>query len=92
MYAAGYNPNPQVITILVKAGADVNARDRYNDMTPLMYAAWFNQNPELIATLLNAGADAKAKSSAGKTAFDFAQYNLRLMGTNAYKKLQEASQ
>ena len=92
MYAAGYNQNPQVITTLLKAGADINARDRYNNMTPLMYAAWFNQNPEQITTLLAAGADAKAKSSVGKTAFDFAQYNLKLIGTDACRKLQEASQ
>jgi ankyrin repeat protein len=91
MYAAGYNQNPQVITTLLEARADINARDRYNNMTPLMYAAWFNQNPEVITVLLKAGADAKAKSSAGKTAFDFAQYNLKLMGTDAYRQLQEAS-
>jgi hypothetical protein len=47
--------------------------------------------PELITTLLNAGADAKAKSSVGKTAFNFAQYNLKLIGTDAYRKLQEGS-
>ena len=55
-----------------------------------MYAAWFNQNPEVITTLLNAGADAKAKSRAGKTAFDFAQYNLKLIGFDAYWKLNDA--
>jgi ankyrin repeat protein len=92
MYAAAYNQNPQVITTLLKAGADINARDSCNNMTPLMYAAWLNRNPELIITLLNASADAKAKSSAGKTAFDFAKYNLKLIGTDAYWKLQEASQ
>ena len=92
MYAAGYNLNPHVVATLLNAGADINARDRYNDLTPLMYAAWLNQNPGMITTLLNAGADPKARSSAGKTAFDFAQYNLRLIGTDGYRKLQEASQ
>ena len=91
MYAAARNPNPEVITTLLKAGADINARDRYNNMTPLMYAAWLKQNPEVITALVNAGADAKAKSSAGKTAFDFAQNNLKLIGTAAYRKLEEAS-
>jgi ankyrin repeat protein len=92
MYAARYNHNPLVITTLLKPGADISARDRYNNMTPLMYAAWFNQNPEVITALMNAGADAKAKSSAGKTAFDFAQYNLKLIATDAYWQLQEALQ
>ena len=35
--------------------------------------------------LLKAGADAKAKSGVGKTAFDFAQYNLKLLGTGAVR-------
>ena len=92
MYAAGYNQDPRVITTLLEAGAETDARDRYNNMTPLMYAAWFNQNPELVTTLLDAGADAKAKSSIGKTAFDFAQYNLKLIGTDVDRKLREASE
>jgi len=60
-------------------------------MTPLMDAAMNNHNPEVITTLLKAGADAKAKDSAGKTAFDYAQNNEKLKGTDAYRKLQEAS-
>jgi ankyrin repeat protein len=91
VYAAGYNSNTEVIATLLKAGADINARDSYNNLTPLMYAAWLNQNPELVTKLLDAGADAKVKSSIGKTAFDFAQYNLKLIGTDSYRKLREAS-
>lgn len=45
MCAAGYNSNAEVISTLLRAGADIDARDRYNNMTALMYAAWFNQNP-----------------------------------------------
>ena len=91
MHAARGNQNPEVITTLLNAGANIKAEDRYNNMIPLMYAAWFNKNPEVITTLLNAGADARAQSSAGKTAFDFAQYNLKLIGTDAYRELEEAS-
>jgi hypothetical protein len=41
---------------------------------------------------LKAGADAKAKDVWGKTAFDYAQRNLKLNGTDAYRKIEEASQ
>jgi ankyrin repeat protein len=46
----------------------------------------------VITTLLRAGADAKAKDNYGKTAFDYAQNNEKLKGTDAYRQLQEASQ
>jgi ankyrin repeat protein len=91
MCAAGYNSNAEVISTLLRAGADIDARDRYNNMTALMYAAWFNQNPAIITTLLNSGADAKAKSCVGKTAADFAQYNLKLIGTEILRNLMEES-
>ena len=90
MAAARYNQNPKVITVLLAAGADVNALNIFGG-TPLMYAAEYNQNPEVITTLLKAGADAKAKDNAGKTAFDYAQANAKLKGSDAYRKLNEAT-
>ena len=89
MSAAGNNPNPKVITTLVKAGLDVNAQDDLGE-TALMQAAGGNDNPQVVMTLLKAGADGKAKSNNGKTAFDYAQDNEKLKGTNAYWKLNEA--
>jgi len=90
LWAAWRNQNPEVITILLKAGADVNMKDA-NGCTPLLWAAWGNQNPEVITVLLKAGADAKAKNNQGKTAFDNAQANEKLKGTTALKQLEEAS-
>ncbi|MGA2641059.1 MAG: ankyrin repeat domain-containing protein [Spirochaetia bacterium] len=91
MYAAISNQNPEVITTLLKAGAEIEARDK-DGGTALMYAAISNKNPEVITTLLKVGEDAKAKNSEGKTAFDYAQDNEKLKGTDAYLRLQEASQ
>jgi hypothetical protein len=54
-----------------------------------MYAAGSDPNPEVIITLLRAGADGKAKDTVGKTAFDYAQDNEKLRGTDAYWKLKE---
>ena len=88
--AAGYNKNPKVITTLLKAGADINAQDSLYGSTALIWAA-YAPNLEAITTLLQAGADAKAKSNEGKTAFDYAKDNYYLKGTDALKKLEEAS-
>ena len=90
MYAAEYNLNPEVITALLAAGADVSARDK-DGWTALMEAALSNPDPLVIMALLKAGADAKAKDKAGKTAFDYAQGNEKMKGTDALKQLEEAS-
>ena len=90
MYAAEYNSNPEVITMLLKAGADINAKD-WNAYTVLMWAAYKNPNPEVVMVLLNAGANARVKLGDGVRAFDLAQFNEKLKGTDALKKLEEAS-
>ena len=82
---------PQSVRAAISNGAEVNTRDDYG-RTPLMAAASYTENPEVIPTLLKAGADAKAKNKAGHTAFDYAQYNEKLKGTDAYRQLQRASQ
>ena len=90
MYAARFNKNPEAIATLLKAGAEVNAKDT-DGWTALMWAAWKNQNLRVITTLLKAGADGKAKSNEGRTAFDYAKDNESLRGTDTLKKLEEAS-
>ncbi len=73
-YAARHNENPDVINILLKAGADINARND-NDVTPLHYAAYNDENPDVINTLLNAGADINARDGYGGTPLHHAAYN-----------------
>ncbi len=91
MYAASDNTDPAVITALIQAGADPNAR-RKDGMTPLMYAAEESTNQAVVTALLDAGADAKAKDDVGSAALDYAANNTSLTGTDAYRRLQEASQ
>ena len=90
MEAAEFNTNPEVITTLLAAGADLKALDDCGE-TPLMEAAEYNTNPEMITVLLKAGADVNAKDFQEKTAFDYAQKNARLKGTNTYRQLHETS-
>ncbi len=82
---------PQKIQAAIEHGADVNARD-LDGMTPLMAAAESNLDPVVVMMLLEAGADGRAKDNWGRTAFDYAQYNAFLKGSDAYQILQEASQ
>lgn len=89
MLAAWYNQNPDIVRILLKAGADVNAQ--VNGTTALMFAAMLNSNPEVITALLNAGADVKAKNIWGQTALDYAQRNAKLKETDALQRLENAS-
>jgi uncharacterized protein len=89
MWAALHNRDTEVLAVLLNAGADVNAQNKVG-ATALMLAS-HNQNPDVITTLLEAGADPNLKDNAGKTALVYAQGNEQLKGTDALKKLEEAS-
>jgi len=87
--ATAFNTNPAIIKMLLKAGADVNARDKGGD-TSLMRAARYNRNPAIIETLIESGANVKAKNKEGKTAIDYAKENENIYKTKAYWKLNDA--
>jgi ankyrin repeat protein len=74
MMAAESNSDPEVITALINAGADVNETN-LSGRTPLLLAIDSNPNPEVIITLINAGANVNAKNAAGKTALFLATEN-----------------
>jgi ankyrin repeat protein len=74
---AAYNKNPQVISTLLRAEANIEARD-LNPVgaTPLLWAAYANQNPEVVTMLLKAGADIKAQDTVnGRTALIWAVHD-----------------
>ena len=76
MLAAMKITDPDVITLIAKAGADVNAKSE-EGRTALMYAAGRNKNPAVAQALINAGADVGIKDSFffGKRAKDYAKDN-----------------
>ena len=50
VHAAGFKKNPEVISVLLKAGAEVNAKDDDGE-TPLHSAASLGDNHEVISVL-----------------------------------------
>jgi ankyrin repeat protein len=69
--AAVHGNNPEIERLL-RLGADVNAKSRFNDWTALMWAA-YDGNMETCALLLKNGAD--LKESGGWTAYMCAESN-----------------
>ena len=71
IYAAAFNPDPEVIEVLINAGADVNARidegwSPESGYTPLMAAA-VESDPKVVRALINAGADVNSRNKVGWT-------------------------
>jgi ankyrin repeat protein len=66
MHAASYNESPDVLTVLLQAGAKIDDRDNAFN-TALIYAAAHNPNTAVISTLLKAGAGIEARNSDGMT-------------------------
>ena len=64
-FAAGYNPNPKTIELLLDRGADIAATDD-RGLTPLHHAAKLNPQPAVIEMLLSRGADFTATDNEGR--------------------------
>ena len=66
-FAAAFNDDPDIVSALVDAGANLNARDKEWGASPLHWAAWSNDNPGIIIALLDGGADPNSRDSRDST-------------------------
>ena len=88
---AMYGKDPELVSLLIKHGADIEARDK-GGYTPLLAASELHGVlPEMIEKLLDHGANINACSY--RSPFDrvmfFADTNGSLEGSNALKRLRE---
>ena len=77
MCAAEHHSSPEMIELLIEAGADVNETD-LSERTPLMFAASNDKyvyDSKVIKTLLSHGADVKYRDFYGRTALHYACKN-----------------
>jgi ankyrin repeat protein len=74
LHWAAMTNHPEVIPVLVEAGASVDATDEFN-YTPLMYASTIDfGDAEVVKALLKAGADPKIRNDQGRTALEQARF------------------
>ena len=72
--AARHNTRPEVVALLIKAGADVDAKGKHG-RTPLHRAARSNENPEIVELLVKSGLDVDTRNSFGRTPLHYAADN-----------------
>lgn len=92
LLAAEFNSNPEVISFLLTAGADVDQRQWNDGQTPLIKAAKNCTNPQIIKLLLKAGAYPKITDKTGHTAIYYAERNANLNRTDAYEILKRITE
>ena len=94
--AASEAEDADVIKALIEAGAELEARTMgrphsVGGITPLHIAVSSGANPVAIEALLAAGADPHARNVAGETPWDLAEANEAFTGSDAYRRLHDAS-
>ena len=91
LVVAGRDGSPAMVPLLRKAGADVNAMNRYGRTALISATMTEDPAPAMVLALLKAGADPSMQDKQGKTALDYARENRELVGTEAIRNLEAAS-
>jgi ankyrin repeat protein len=74
LHVAAYLGDPEMVKLLVKYHANVNARDK-RGLTPLLWTA-FGGHSDSAAVLLSNGADINARGPDGRSTIDLAKLSL----------------
>ena len=90
MYAMGSYADPGIVRALLDGGADIHMRDEKN-RTALMHALKEHAGPEVLAILLDAGASVDLWDYKGRSVLDYARRSRRLQGTDALRRIEDAS-
>ena len=72
---AVYNDHRTTVIMLLKKGAEINAKAKITGRTPLMWAA-YRDNLELCEFLISEGADITLEDNEGLNCFDIAVIRL----------------
>ncbi len=62
LHIAGKEGAVEVVALLLNRGADTEAKDFFDERTPLSNAVW-HRHPEIVALLLDAGSDVGARDA-----------------------------
>ncbi|OGF67958.1 MAG: hypothetical protein A2Y62_00730 [Candidatus Fischerbacteria bacterium RBG_13_37_8] len=76
IYEAALFDNKSIVKMLIKHGADVNAKNKYNEETAL-FAAIANENIDMIKLLISSGALISETNFSGLTVLDIAKWSGR---------------
>lgn len=82
--AALFNPNPDVVEMLVSQGFDIEQKTE-GETTASLIAAEYNRNLEVVERLAKLGADKEAYDRDGKTALSFVRNRIAGVGQEYYR-------
>ncbi len=85
MHKIAYGGNVKQIGLLLKNGADINAKAN-NGWTPLFRAVIYNDDPEVIIYMIKHGANIKSKDNEGRSLLYWAEKDK--IGLTAYNMLK----
>ena len=81
LHVAAGNGRAEVVKVLLKSGAKLEAKDKKHWKTPLHWAV-FGGGVAAAQALLDAGADVNAKDARGQTPLRAALFRLKAPGSN----------
>ena len=88
LFACASTAGPKTLSLLLKAGAEVDATSSLSESTALLEAARYNANPESVILLLEHGANPDTRDKRGENALELAQRNSTLGASRIQKILR----